>query len=239
MEQEPRPVNFQDSFHFTCSPGISCFNHCCRDLNQFLYPYDLLRLKNHFGMRSDEFLSRYTIRFTGPETGLEVVSFKGIYHGVCPFLDETGCTVYADRPAACRTYPLARLLTRNRETGDLNAQYYVLEEDHCRGFGKGEEKTLETWILSQEIDEYNAVNDRFIEIISLKSQKHPAPFSIADKEMLFLATYDLDNFRDKLFSGSLPTGKSSESFDAQSLKTDDKALLLFAHEWIKNTIFHE
>ncbi|MFO7839471.1 MAG: hypothetical protein R6X08_08235 [Desulfosalsimonadaceae bacterium] len=29
-----------EDFSFSCYPGISCFNACCRDLNQFLTPYN-------------------------------------------------------------------------------------------------------------------------------------------------------------------------------------------------------
>ena len=41
-----------DQFTFGCHPGVSCFNCCCSDVNIFLSPYDVLRLKQRLGMTS-------------------------------------------------------------------------------------------------------------------------------------------------------------------------------------------
>jgi len=48
-----------EAFQFRCHPGIGCFNRCCRHLNLFLYPYDVIRLRARLGLRSDEFLDRH------------------------------------------------------------------------------------------------------------------------------------------------------------------------------------
>ena len=42
------PLDPDDTIGFACHPGVPCFNHCCRDLNQALTPYDVLQLKNHY-----------------------------------------------------------------------------------------------------------------------------------------------------------------------------------------------
>lgn len=34
-----------EPFYFDCQSRVPCFNACCRDLNQFLTPYDIDRLK--------------------------------------------------------------------------------------------------------------------------------------------------------------------------------------------------
>ena len=39
-----------DRFRFRCHPGIGCFNRCCRNLNLFLYPYDVVRIKQSLGI---------------------------------------------------------------------------------------------------------------------------------------------------------------------------------------------
>jgi len=41
-----------DTFKFACHPGISCFNKCCGDVNIFLSPYDVLRMKRRLEMTS-------------------------------------------------------------------------------------------------------------------------------------------------------------------------------------------
>ena len=48
-----------DTFMFDCHSGLACFNECCRNINLFLYPYDVLRLSNCLGISSDEFLDKY------------------------------------------------------------------------------------------------------------------------------------------------------------------------------------
>ena len=75
-ELDPRmtPIAADGRFAFDCRPGVACFNACCRDLSQVLTPYDVLRLTRGLGLRSGEFLRRYTICRTGPGSGLPVVS---------------------------------------------------------------------------------------------------------------------------------------------------------------------
>ena len=48
-----------ETFNFRCHPDIECFNRCCRNLNLYLYPYDILRLKRSLNLDSDRFLERY------------------------------------------------------------------------------------------------------------------------------------------------------------------------------------
>jgi len=50
-----------DTFQFGCHPGVSCFNRCCGDVNIFLSPYDVLRLKKRLGMKSSDFLDQYAL----------------------------------------------------------------------------------------------------------------------------------------------------------------------------------
>ncbi|MBW1984771.1 MAG: YkgJ family cysteine cluster protein, partial [Deltaproteobacteria bacterium] len=48
-----------DVFCFQCHSELSCFNQCCRNLKLFLYPYDILRLKNNLDISSDTFIDQY------------------------------------------------------------------------------------------------------------------------------------------------------------------------------------
>ena len=175
MEPKLTPLSKQDTFRFECSPNVPCFNECCRDLNQFLTPYDILRLKNHFGLTSGEFLEQYTTQHVGPESGLPVVTLrpKGGHDLICPFVSPGGCTVYDNRPSSCRTYPLVRALSRSRQTGEITEQFMVLQEAHCLGFREHGKQTVRQWIDDQEIAIYNEINDKLMQIISLKNQLMP------------------------------------------------------------------
>ncbi len=62
-----------DTFRFACRPGISCFNKCCGDVNIFLSPYDVLRMKRRLGITSTEFLEKYTLMPVNKEMKTPVV----------------------------------------------------------------------------------------------------------------------------------------------------------------------
>ena len=121
MQPTVAPLEKYQTFCFTCSPEVTCYNACCRNLNQVLTPYDVLCLRQFLNMSSSDFLSRYTEASTGPATGLPVVSlrFSDADDLACPFVTDAGCRVYPARPASCRTYPLARGISRDRKTGRL------------------------------------------------------------------------------------------------------------------------
>ena len=105
------------TFKFACHPGVSCYTRCCRDLQLFLYPYDIVRLKKRLGINSEEFLNQYSgvMQGANPFFPSVMLVMADNDEKTCPFLGEEGCTVYEDRPSACRTYPLERAVDRNPE----------------------------------------------------------------------------------------------------------------------------
>ena len=239
MENDMIPLAREDRFQFACGPEVDCFNACCRDLNQFLTPYDIYRLKTRLELPSDEFLRRYTVEHLGPQTGLPVVSLKAIPgEGLqCPFVADTGCQVYEDRPSSCRTYPLARALTRTRETGEVKEHFALMCEDHCRGRAQPRTQTVREWIEAQQLGAYNHFNDMLMEIISMKNQFHPAPLDLREQRMFHLALYDLDGFRQHLIAGEYKDGHPLYKERQAALAGTEVDLLAFAHAWVKWALF--
>jgi hypothetical protein len=239
METDMIPLALEDRFQFACGPEVDCFNACCRDLNQFLTPYDIYRLKSRLNLPAGEFLRRFTVEHLGPQTGLPVISLKAVPEADlrCPFVVETGCQVYEDRPSSCRTYPLARAITRSRETGEVTEYFALMCEDHCRGHKQPRTQTVREWIEDQQLEEYNRFNDMLMDIISLKNQLHPAPLDLREQRMFHLALYDLDGFRHHLQEGNYskehPLGKAVHA----ALEGTEVDLLVFAHTWIRWTLF--
>jgi len=238
MEEDFITLSPDDKFRFSCTSNLSCFNECCRDLNQFLTPYDILRLKNSLGISSGKFLKTYTSLHTGPETGLPVITLKtsSASGSICPFVTPSGCKVYKDRPSSCRTYPLARLVSRNRESGSLSDYYMMIKEKHCLGFNDGKEQTVSKWIIEQDIEPYNRMNDMLMEIISLKNQMIQGELDIKSGYLFRMALYDLDGFRSYLLTDKEDHDALNES-DNNDLKQDDTALLVFAFSWVKQNLF--
>lgn len=238
MSDEMVPVSLEDAFSFVCSPDVSCFNECCRDLNQFLTPYDVLRLKAALGMTSHEFLKTYTMRHNGPESGLPVVTFKmNPGNGyACPFVSEKGCTVYHDRPASCRMYPLARAVARSRETGAVTEYFALIEEPHCHGFGRKSGQTVGEWIAGQDVAAHNEMNDRLLAVIGLKNRVMPGALEGGDGDLFYLACYDLDTFREQIRGGLLGDVDIPDHVKTGAME-DDVTLLNLGMEWIKFRLF--
>jgi Fe-S-cluster containining protein len=226
-------------FRFACSPGVACFNACCRDLNQSLYPYDILRLKKRLRLSSGEFLERYTTRHIGPGSGLPIVTLKPNDDGrlTCPFVSEKGCGVYSDRPSSCRTYPLVRAISRCRETGRVTERFMLLKEPHCLGHNEPKRQTVRQWIEDQQIKTYNSINDKLMQIIRLKNQVLPGPLDLKSRHLVYLALYDLDSFRNQFFNNKLPENFEVPPQKLNSAKADDTELLETGMEWVKQALF--
>ena len=235
------PVMPDEQFSFDCSPGVACFNACCRDLNQSLFPYDILRLKQRLRLSSDEFLARYTRQHIGPGSGLPIVTLKPEKAGglKCPFVSEKGCSVYSDRPASCRTYPLVRAISRCRETGRITEHFMLLNEPHCLGHNEPNKQTVRQWIEGQEIEAYNCINDGLMQIIRLKNRVLPGPLDLKSRRLVYQALYDLDNFRKQLFNNRLLDNVDVDPQKLAAAETDDITLLEVGIEWIKQVVFKQ
>jgi Fe-S-cluster containining protein len=238
MRNPITPLEKHETFCFTCSPEVPCFNACCRDLNQALTPYDVLCLKSFLNMPSSNFLESYTQESTGPGTGLPVVSlrFSDADDLTCPFVTDAGCRVYPARPASCRTYPLARGVSRHRDSRQLTEHWALIREPHCLGFRDGQPQTVDEWIDDQQIAAHNRMNDMMLELISLKNRFRPKALTPSEKKQVYTALYDLDTFRDKWFNknSAVTVTASSRRFDRSP--TSDLDLLIVAMDWVKDNL---
>lgn len=62
----------------------------------------------------------------------------------CPFLYEAGCSVYEDRPATCRYYPIRQASLKKLDLSDgiTDEFYFFVKEPHCKGFEEDKEWTV-------------------------------------------------------------------------------------------------
>lgn len=234
MKPVLEPLAPDERFCFACDPGVACFNRCCHDLNQFLYPYDVLRLARFLELPSGEFLARHTRLHQGPRTGLPVVSFRfdAARGQACPFVTDAGCRVYPARPAACRLYPLARAVVRNPDSGRLEAHFARVREAHCQGHDRGAHRLPSEWIRDQELERYLALNDPFIDILRVKRCDHPGPLPPALRRLIAEALYDADAFRQRVLAPRTAMPRAPTADERQQMAGDDEALLRFAYRWV-------
>ncbi len=104
----------EDTFRFECHPGVSCFTRCCKNPDMYLYPYDIIRMKNRLGISSEQFLEQHTVSAFRDNPYFPSLMLKMSDKGEksCPFLSSEGCNRYEDRPFSCRAYPLERAAAR-------------------------------------------------------------------------------------------------------------------------------
>ncbi len=233
---EQTRLTSESKFSFNCHSGLSCFNTCCSNLDIVLTPYDILRMKNRLGLSSAEFISEYTEPVIQKESKLPFLKLKLGDEGKCRFVAAEGCTVYGDRPAACRYYPLGFGIYKNEEAGD--DFYFLIREDHCKGFEEEREWTVGEWRKNQGIDEYDDKNRVWMEVI-LNKKLYSPELEPDEKslKMFFMASYDLDAFRDFVFESRFLDVFDIEEERLEMIKNDEAELMLFAHQWLLFALF--
>jgi Fe-S-cluster containining protein len=146
----------ESSFSYSCN---RC-KKCCYDKRIRLTPYEILRLARNLRISTKDFISRFT------EEGGTLLRFRSA-DGGCSLLGEDGCTVHADRPGACRIYPLGGFFQiEGQET-------FALLTPHPESLGvygspdtfkPGD--TVASFLDEQEIAPYHRANKRYVELLT-------------------------------------------------------------------------
>ena len=115
----------------------------------------------------------------------------------------------------------------------------VLKEPHCRGFNEGKHQSVRQWIDAQKITFYNEINDKLLDIISLKNRLLAGPLAIKSRHLFHTALYDLDNFRSQIANSGLLENYHISSRTMDAVLEDDVALLELGMNWIKLVLFKQ
>jgi Fe-S-cluster containining protein len=230
-----------DTFQFACHPGVSCFNRCCGDVNIFLSPYDVLRMRRRLGMTSGEFLEKFTLMPVQKDMKTPVVMLRMNDEAkTCPFLTQEGCGIYSDRPWPCRMFPLGLAAQKDTPDGWQGERFYfLLQEEVCRGFDEPRQWTVREWFADQEIGKYDEWGEAFKELTLHEFFDKGGTLSPQKMHMLFTACYDLDKFREFVFESTLLQRFEVDEDFVEEMHYDDEALLRFAFLWLRFSIFGE
>lgn len=228
-----KPIQPEDSFAFSCHKGVSCFTECCRMLELALSPYDLLRLRHSTGKTSTELLNQYVIMEQDPAEPFPRFYLTMVNDGraSCVFVSKDGCTVYKDRPAACRTYPLGRAAQKSAD-GRILEHFILIQEDHCCGFLEPATQTPVEYTADQQLSRYNQFNDLVAGILQHDSIRQGFIPSQKQVELFTLALYDLDRFRAMIQKGEI----SFPVAEKDQLENDEQ-LLELSINWISKQLF--
>ena len=238
----PAQLDETHVFNFRCYKGIDCFNACCRSIDIMLTPYDILRLKQRLGMTSTEFLREYTVPFdfgNNSIAGVKLMTREGSME--CKFVTDEGCSVYEDRPTACRYYPVGLLSLRRADENFDRASYALVKEDHCHGHREDRPISIADYRKEQGLEEYDEQGRSWRQLV-LKMKSAGPTIGTPSKSSLrffFMACYDIDRFREFVRSEGFQETYDVDAATLQSLYTDDLALLRFGDRMIRQIMFGE
>ena len=228
-----------DAFNFSCHRELSCFGTCCRNRDLTLTPYDVLRLKRALKLHSDDFLSRHTLYRIDPVSGFPVISLKmgQDKNKLCPFVTAEGCSVYKDRPTACRLFPLARASGLRQDSALQDEFFFMMDAPDC--LGKYEEKTqdLKEWLSTQGLETYRKVNDRMLTLLFHPKRKPGTSLSDTQLQKIIVACYNLDIFREFVFKTKFLDSYLLNKRTRSLIEKDDFELLLLGFSYLRASLF--
>ena len=238
LERSPR-LGLDTRFCFRCGPDRECFNRCCSDVSILLSPYDVLRLKKAQHMDSSEFLEKHTIVMRSRDRQVPVVLLRmSDETRKCPFVSESGCSVYPHRPWACRMYPLGMAEPKDADAA-AHRFYFLVTEEICQGHRGPDEHSVREWISQQEIDAFDQMQGPYLALLSHKGWEAPDAITPPKLDMYLMALYDLDRFRRFVFETRFLELFEVEEARMQAIAEDDEELLEFAIDWLAFSLFHE
>lgn len=239
LEFGPR-LTAEDTFQFYCGPGVPCFTECCGKLDLMLTPYDVLQLKTVLRVTSSEFLDQYTyMRQRTPNEFPQFFMKMAESDKRCPFVSASGCTVYQHRPGACRIYPIGRGSTKNKYDGSSKEFFFLVREDHCKGFQGGCQWRISEWLNDQGMLEYNRMNDLLMELYVRRAQQHGITLTENHLKMFVMACYNLERFREFVFRSNFLQRFEVDEECVKDIESSDLALLEFAFLWLRFALFGE
>ena len=233
----PTKLPLDAKFKFRCHKDIKCFTHCCNNIEILLTPYDVVRLKKRLGILSDEFLGKYTYikddeSSSHPHAILKMSDDK---ERKCPFLTEDGCSVYTDRPANCRYYPIGQgTMKKEGQNGPVAEEFYfIVKEPHCYGFDENKNWTIASWREDQEVDLYDKINSGWKAVQLRKNLPGQPQLDVKKQVQFYMASYNLDKFRDYIFDSNFLNVFDIDEETVEKIRTDDVELIQFGVEYIK------
>lgn len=228
FKEQNRQTEFagEDKFRFLCHEKLACFNRCCRNINIFLSPYDVLRMSRKLGLCTGDFLYQYTTTLQSTASGFPLVLIKMQAEAdlACPFVTSEGCSIYDERPWACRMAPV--------EIRGENRYGFAFDSSHCLGLLEDREWTVDQWMANQGHDNYSQLEEGLESIPQGLKFTGLSALDQHIRELFYMACYDLDKLRRYIFEGSFLQVFGVPEKTADKIKEDDVALMQWAIKWL-------
>lgn len=239
----PVKLNLNSKFKFRCHKGIECFTKCCSNIDILLTPYDILRMKNRLKLSSEKFLTEYTLVKIDEKTSYPSVMLKMMNNEdkTCPFVTADGCTIYTDRPANCRYYPIGQGTLKMEVGGGVedNEFYFFVKEPHCLGYKEDKEWTIKSWQIDQEVDKYDEINREWKSIQLRKNIPGKDELDERKQAMFYMACYDIDKFRRFIFESRFVELFDLDKETIERIKNSEIELMKFGIKYVKYILMLE
>ncbi|MCK9296877.1 MAG: YkgJ family cysteine cluster protein [Desulfobulbaceae bacterium] len=200
----------------------------------------MLRLRKYLNLPASEFLLRFTTPMFIEKTDMPGVKIHLDENGRCPFVTEEGCTIYPERPSACRYYPvgMANFHEGGQEGVDSEQFFFLVKEPHCKGHEEDKTWTIREWRADQGVDLCDEMNREWLELVMRrKSFGFQATLSEQAKKMFFMVSTDLDKFKEFIFTSSFLDTYDIDQETLDTIREDDIALLRFSYKYLASSLF--
>jgi uncharacterized protein len=218
----------ESRFNFSCHADLPCFTQCCRDVNIYLTPYDVLRMRRALRMGSREFLEDYTLTLLTKNTHIPVVQLAMDAATLsCKLVTDVGCRVYQDRPWACRMYPL--------DIVDCSDEYRMfVDKSRCFGLREPHSSTVQKWLENQGVEPYVEMERAFQAVMPARFQSGQRMSPDLGKR--FFLAYDLDQFATLLDDKRFRDCHEVDDEMLRRVKSDPEELLRLAFRYIRDQL---
>ncbi|ROR34531.1 YkgJ family cysteine cluster protein [Inmirania thermothiophila] len=238
----PVQLRGDSRLQFRCRQGIDCWNACCSNIDFALTPYDILRMARRLGLTTGEFLATFTFPYEMDADGLPGVKLRTRDdRPACLFMADEGCTIYEDRPTACRYYPLALLSMRKAGEARDEAHYALVREAHCHGHQEPRELAIDAYRAEQGLEPYDRLARGWRRLLLKKRSAGPALGRPPKRtyDFFFMVCYDLDRFRAFVASEGFRRTYDLDPVFLQRLAREDETLLEFGYRLLRQVLFGE
>ncbi|MEW6417805.1 MAG: YkgJ family cysteine cluster protein [Nitrospirota bacterium] len=239
---EPTKLTLNSRFKFRCHKGVKCFTKCCSKINILLTPYDIVRMKKRLGLPSEEFLEKYTYMEIDEKSTLPLAKLRMLNdeEKKCPFVTPEGCTIYTDRPANCRYYPIGQgILRKGTDEGPVNEEFYFfIREPHCLGYQEDTKWTIGTWRIDQGVDLYDEMNREWKEV-QLRRNLLTEKLDPNKQAQVYTAYYDIDRFRRFIFESRFLDIFEIDQGETEKIRIDDIALMKLGFRYVRYLLLLE
>ncbi len=130
-------------------------------------------------------------------------------------------------------------LRKKEAEGGKDEFYFMVKEDHCKGFEEDKAWTVAEWRKDQGADQYDDINRGWMDLLIKKKSFGEREFPEIKNRMFFMASTDTDYFRAFVFESSFLATYDIPAERIEKVRTDDAELLKLAYEWLRSAMFAE